>query len=87
MGCAAYGQSGKLIESAQIFSDAEKKQADQTPSRPLLPGIWGYRYCHLLIHSGQREEVLRRASQTFQRDEERRVLISIGLDHLSVGRA
>jgi tetratricopeptide (TPR) repeat protein len=83
----ALHQSGELVESARIFSDAERIQADQTPSCPLLPGIWGYRYCDLLIHLGQREEVLRRASQTLQWDEERRVLISIGLDHLSLGRA
>jgi tetratricopeptide (TPR) repeat protein len=82
----ALHQSGKLGEAEQVFVEAEQLLAVQMPSQPLLSGIWGYRYCDLLINQGRTDEVLERASQTLRWDEEKRTLISIGLDHLSLGR-
>jgi hypothetical protein len=71
----------------RLFADAEQIQVERQPESPILYSVEGYRYCDLLLSLGQTMEVLARASQTLLIAERSRQLLSIGLDHLSLGRA
>jgi tetratricopeptide (TPR) repeat protein len=83
----ALHQSGDLAEAMRLFAEAERLQAESQLEYPILYSLWGYRYCDLLLGQGQTAEVLRRASQTLRWAEEDHLLLDIGLDHLSLGRA
>jgi len=83
----ALHQSGALADSARLFQDAERIQAERQPDQPILYSGAGYRYCDLLLTQGQAAEVLRRATQTLPIAEGNHWLLDIGLDHLSLGRA
>ena len=83
----ALHQSGDLAEAARLFAEAERLQAERQPEWPILYSLQGYRYCDLLLGQGQSAEVLRRASQTLRWSGDHRILLDIGLDHLSLSRA
>ena len=83
----ALHQSGDLAEAKRLFAEAERLQAERQPEYPILYSLRGYQYCDLLLSQGQTAEVLRRASQTLRLAEEHLGLLSIGQDHLSLGRA
>jgi len=83
----ALHQSGDSDEATRLFTEAERLQAESQPEYPILYSLQGYRYCDLLLDQGQSAEALRRASQTLRWAEVQRILLDIGLDHLSLGRA
>jgi tetratricopeptide (TPR) repeat protein len=83
----ALKQSGSLAESARLFQEAERLQAEDDPPHPTLCSLGGYEYCDLLLGQGQTAEVLRRATQTLLWAEQENWLLDIGLDHVSLGRA
>jgi tetratricopeptide (TPR) repeat protein len=83
----ALHQFGDLAEAKRLLEEAERLQAEIEPARPILSSIWGYRYCELLLEQGQFAEVLVRASRTLVIAERDTVLLDMGLDHLSLGRA
>jgi tetratricopeptide (TPR) repeat protein len=90
----ALHQSGRWEESAEVFREAEALQAEWQPEYPRLYGLQGYQYCDLLLSRGEPEsvreacrEVRERAEQLFQWRVPGDSLLSIALDHLSLGRA
>jgi tetratricopeptide (TPR) repeat protein len=83
----ALHQSGDIDEAMRLFAEAERLQAESDPEYPTLYSLRGYRYCDLLLGQGQAAEVLRRAFQALSWAEGHFGLLTIGLDHLSLGRA
>jgi tetratricopeptide (TPR) repeat protein len=83
----ALHQSGDPAEAMRLFAEAERIQAEGQPGYPILYSAEGYQYCDLLLGQVQNVEVLRRASQTVDWASKHGGLLSIGLDHLSLGRA
>jgi tetratricopeptide (TPR) repeat protein len=83
----ALSQAGDVLLAEEFFAEAERMQRECQPDAPILYSVRGYEYCDLLLDRGQTTEVIRRASQTLLLHEQRRWLLDIGLDHLSLGRA
>lgn len=83
----ALHQSGNLQEAEKKFREAEGMQKEYQPSYPFLYSLRGSQYCDLLLAQGKREEVQDRVAQTLEWTEQQLGLLSIALDHLSLGRA
>ncbi|HUW14644.1 MAG TPA: hypothetical protein VM537_33295, partial [Anaerolineae bacterium] len=84
----ALHQAGRLDEAEDLFREAEVMQEERQPQFPFLYSLWGYRYCDLLLGRGKASEVLRRAEQTLEWAKQAGGgLLTIALDHLSLGRA
>lgn len=79
-------QSGDVAGAARLFAEAEHIQAGRQTTYPTLYSLAGYQYCDLLLGRGEAAEARRRASQTLAWAERHSALLSIGLDHLSLGR-
>jgi len=79
--------SGDSAEALRLFQEAEHIQTEDQPEYPILYSIQGYHYCDLLLAQGQTAEVLRRAAQTLSWFGAEYPLLSVGLDHLSLGSA
>ena len=84
---AAQHAMGLGAEAAAQFEEAERMQKERQPAYPLLYSLQGFRYCDLLLDQGRDAEVRERATQTLKIAEEQLGLLSIALDHLSLGRA
>jgi tetratricopeptide (TPR) repeat protein len=80
----ALHQSGDLAEARNQFEQAERLQSKHQPEYPLLYSLPGYRLCDLLLSEGKTASALGRATRTLPWV---RNLLSIGLDHLTLGRA
>lgn len=80
-------QSGDLMEAADLFAEAELMQQERDPEHPVLYSTQGFLFCALLLDQGKLVEVIRCAKQALRWSEERRILLDIGLSHLSLGRA
>lgn len=83
----AYNLRGSLDEAEHLFLEAEKRQTDHQPARPLLYSVLGYFYCDFLLDRGSYNEVIRRASVTIDIALKERWTLQTALDHLSLGRA
>ena len=83
----ALHQYGDISEATRMFAEAERLQTENQPTYPILSSSSGYWYCDLLLGQGQVAEVLRRASQTLDWAKRHLGPLSIGLDHVSLGRA
>jgi tetratricopeptide (TPR) repeat protein len=84
----ALHQAGYLAESEAAFREAEAMQQARQPEYPLLYSLQGFQYCELLLGQGKAQEVQSRASQTLEWAEQAALsLLTIALDHLSLGRA
>jgi len=83
----ALHQAGRPAEAAARFQEAEEMQAASQPAYPLLYSLGGYRYCDLLLAGGQAAEALRRAEKFFAWRVPEDSLLTIALDHLTLGRA
>jgi tetratricopeptide (TPR) repeat protein len=84
----ALHQAGRLAEAEAAFREAEEMQKEWQQQFPLLYSVQGYRYCDLLLGRGEVEDVQRRASQTVKWAKQYGGgLLSIALDHLTLGRA
>jgi tetratricopeptide (TPR) repeat protein len=84
---AALHQSGELDKAAALFQEAEKMHTERQPQYPVLYSVQGYRYCDLLLERGESAEVLRRGKLMFEWRLASDSLLTIALEHLSLGRA
>lgn len=84
---AALHASGRLPEAEALFREAEVMQKERQPSHPVLYPLPGYRYCDLLLDRGEFQDVQDRTGQTLRWVELQGWLLTIALDHLSLGRA
>ncbi len=84
----ALHQAGRLEEAEHLFREAEEMQKATQPQFPLLYTLSGFLYCDLLLGQGEYQEVQSRAGQTLEWAKQYDLgLLSIALDHLSLGRA
>jgi len=85
----ALHQAGRLSEAEAAFVEAEEMQKEWNSERPILDSLGGFRYCDLLLSQREYRKVLARAGQTlgWNKTLEWDSLLSIALDHLSLGRA
>jgi len=98
----ALHQAGRRDEALQRFREAETMQAERQPRYPLLYSLQGFRYCDLLLAGAERaaagvghdvhdlaevlRETERRAEQTLAWARQHGGLLSVALDHLTLGR-
>jgi len=81
-------QAGEVAAARELFEEAEGMQAKRQPGYPWLYSLQGYQYCGLLLTLGQAEAVQERARQTLEWVTQAGLgLLTIALDHLSLGRA
>ena len=84
----ALHQSGSLKEAEAIFREAEEMQKKRQVEYPLLYSLSGFQYCDLLLGQGKYRDVQDRAAQTLEWAHQAGLsLLTIALDHLSLGRA
>ncbi|NQT19989.1 MAG: HNH endonuclease, partial [Planctomycetes bacterium] len=84
----ALHQAGRLVEAEVVFREAEAIQKETQPEYPLLYSLVGFQYCDLILARGACREVQQRAAQTLEWAEKGRLsLLTIALDHLTLGRA
>jgi tetratricopeptide (TPR) repeat protein len=84
----ALHQAGRLSEAEATFREAEEMQKASQPQFPILYSLWGFRYCDLLLGQEEVREVQNRANQTLEWAKQYALdLLTIALDHLSLGRA
>jgi tetratricopeptide (TPR) repeat protein len=83
----ALHQSGRLAEAENLFLVAESMQRKRQPQYPLLYSLSGYRFCDLLLSSGNYREVMERSEKTLEGENEFGSLLSKALVKLSLGRA
>ena len=80
-----YGESDAALE---LFQNAEVLQQQWQPQYPQLYSLQGFQYCDLLLALGQVQQVLQRAQQTLAWVKQAGApLLTIALDHLSLGHA
>lgn len=81
-------RQGDLQAAKALFEDAEAMQAKVQPNYLKLYAFQGYQYCDLLLALGGAQEVRERARQALEWAMINRFsLVTIALDHLSLGRA
>ncbi len=83
----ALHQSGQPEEALHRFEEAEVMQRKSRPEFRLLYSVNSYQYCDLLLGLGKWEEVLERAKEGLKISTINHHILSIALDHLSIGRA
>jgi hypothetical protein len=85
---AALHALGRREDAAAQFKDAERLQRDEVHSAyPVLYSVPGFQYCDLLLDQGRDAEVRERAARMLNPVPTGHSLLSIALDHLSLGRA
>ncbi len=71
-----------------LFKEAEALHAEWQPDYPRLYSLQGFQCCDLLLDLGRQQEVRERAKETLQWAQGGGLsLLTIALDHLSLGRA
>lgn len=82
-------RKGHFKESEFVFNKAETLHKKDDPSLPFLYSAQGFNYCDLLLSLGKYDEVIKRASTTLKWyiHDPHIGIQSIGLDHLSIGKA
>jgi len=80
-------QCGAGREAEKLFREAETLETEMDSSEPYLYALQGSWFCGLLLERGGYQEVFTRVTKTLQTAEKEQWLYSIGLDHLSLGRA
>jgi tetratricopeptide (TPR) repeat protein len=84
----ALHQAGRLREAEAAFRESEEMYKATHPELPLLLySLQGFKYCDLLLSQGKYREVQNRVGQTLEWAIQDVSLISVALDHLSLGRA
>ncbi len=99
----ALHQAGRREEALARLREAEAMQAEQRSEYPLLYSLQGFQYCDLLLAGAERaagggpedrgageacDEVEQRAAQTLEWAIRAKLsLLTIALDHLTLGRA
>jgi tetratricopeptide (TPR) repeat protein len=80
-------QQGAVQEAEELFRQAELLGTEIAPEKLYLYSRRGFRFCDLLLDQGCHQEVLGRAANTIKIAQRKQLLLDIGLDHLSLGRA
>lgn len=83
----ALHQAGDVARARALFEKAEMLQVECEPNYPRLYSLQGFLYCDLLLTLDRAGEVHERAQQTLAWIMPHQVLLSIALNHLSLGRA
>jgi len=83
----ALHHAGCQSEAESLFREAEAMQKDGEPEYPLIYSLQGFRYCDLLLSQEKYQEVLSRAEKFFDWRLPADSLLTIALDHLSLGSA
>ena len=84
----ALHQYGEQNAALELFQEAEELQKQLQPQYPQLYSLPGFQYCDLLLALGQIQQVLERAQQTLAWVKQAGApLLTIALNHLSLGRA
>ncbi|MCP5105555.1 MAG: TIR domain-containing protein [bacterium] len=87
----ALHQSGQFEEAEKWFREAEAMQKKRRPYEPLLYSLQGFRFCDLLLEKcpqGTYKEVMERAEKALEIAKQSGLsLLTIALDHLTLGRA
>jgi tetratricopeptide (TPR) repeat protein len=78
---------GNRVEALHLFSDAERRQREQQPEYPLLYSVQGYRYCDLLIATGDYAAAHDRAIKILESETELDSLFDRAIVRLALGRA
>ena len=79
-------EAGRPKAAEELFREAERLQQEHQPEYPLLYGLQGYRFCDLLLAHGQATEAQRRGRKFFEWRVPDDSLLTIALDHLTLGR-
>jgi len=81
----ALAQSGEPAQALAFFNEAERIQQQHQPYYPLLYSAQGFRYCQLLLASGELDAVIQRAEQTLAwAIQVKANLLTITLDKLTL---
>ena len=84
----ALHQYGDQDAALALFQESEELQKQLQPQYPQLYSLQGFRYCDLLLTLGESSQVLERAQQTLEWATNAGLsLLTIALNHLSLGRA
>jgi len=83
----ALHQVARLSEAETAFQEAEEMQKERQPAYQLLYSLQGFQYCDLLLGQGKYQDVQSRARQTLEWGKAEYPLLTIALDHLSLGKA
>ena len=83
----ALHQTGQLKDSEIAFHKSEEMQKELQPEYQLLYSVQGFQYCDLLLDQGRYKDVLSRSEKFFEWQVSSGSLITIALEHLSLGRA
>ncbi len=83
----ALHQANQLEEAEATFYQAEDMQKLLQPVTPILYGVWGFRYCDLLLGHGMHQEVKERVTRTIKWGKQYGGLLIKALDNLLLGRA
>jgi multidrug efflux pump subunit AcrA (membrane-fusion protein) len=77
--------AGERGEAESLFADAEARQRQS--SHPLLFSLQGYQYCDWLLTGSAFAAARDRAKQTLELGRSKKIVLDIGLDALTLGRA
>ena len=77
----AYFHVGDVKKAQDLFFDAENIGGGQ------LHSLAGFRYCELLMQTGNYDEVVKRATVSLSVAEVNKILLDVGLHRLSLARA
>ena len=83
----ALHQAGSQSEAESLFCEADGMQKNRQPECPMVYTLQGFYYCDLLLNQRKYQEVQSRALQTIEIAKRNNWLLTIALDHLSLGRA
>jgi hypothetical protein len=87
MNAVALHAMGRLEDASTQFEEAERMTKDRLPSFSRYYSTHNFWYCDLLLDQGREADVLQRAAETLVWFEQKRWLLLMALDHLSLGRA
>jgi tetratricopeptide (TPR) repeat protein len=79
--------AGEREAAEVLFREAEEMQKERQPEYPILYSLQGFQYCDLLLEKGEIRRVVERAEKTLKWVSRENLLLSIGLDNLTLGRA
>ncbi len=83
----ALHQSGEPDKAESLFQEAEAIQKKREPEYPFLYSVQSFRFCDLLLSSGEYFDALKRTAQSIQIAQHYNWLLDIALDNLTFGRA
>lgn len=80
-------QRGDVSDAEKTFREAERMQEEIERESPILYSLWGFQFCDLLLDLGAYADVAGRATRGLRLAIQHGDLLSMGLDHISLGRA